>query len=50
MSGFETILVALFVMAVVFAVLGVLWGIIRIFSFIIKKIETSKSILKHTDR
>lgn len=35
----ESILVALFMMAVVFAVLGVLWAIIRIFSLMINAIE-----------
>lgn len=39
----ETILVALFVMAVVFTVLGILWVIIKIFSLIIGRIEQSKS-------
>jgi Na+-transporting methylmalonyl-CoA/oxaloacetate decarboxylase gamma subunit len=36
----QSILVAIFCMAVVFAVLGVLWAIIRIFSMIITMIET----------
>lgn len=35
----QSILVAIFCMAVVFAVLGVLWFIIRIFSMIITMIE-----------
>ncbi len=35
----ESILVALFCMAVVFAVLGILWAIIRCFSLIILSIE-----------
>ncbi len=35
----QSILVAIFCMAVVFAVLGVLWAIIRIFSMIIMIIE-----------
>ena len=35
----QSILVAIFCMAVVFAVLGVLWAIIRIFSMIITIIE-----------
>ena len=39
MSISESILTALFVMAVVFAVLGILWGIIRLFSSIIRSIE-----------
>ncbi len=35
----QSILVAIFCMAVVFAVLGVLWAIIRIFSMLITIIE-----------
>ena len=35
----QSILVAVFCMAVVFSVLGVLWAIIRIFSMIITMIE-----------
>jgi Na+-transporting methylmalonyl-CoA/oxaloacetate decarboxylase gamma subunit len=35
----QSVLVAIFCMAVVFAVLGVLWAIIRIFSMIITMIE-----------
>lgn len=35
----ESILVALFCMAVVFAVLGILWFIIRLFSMAIQAIE-----------
>jgi Na+-transporting methylmalonyl-CoA/oxaloacetate decarboxylase gamma subunit len=35
----ESILVAIFCMAVVFAVLGVLWLIIRLFSLAIQTIE-----------
>jgi Na+-transporting methylmalonyl-CoA/oxaloacetate decarboxylase gamma subunit len=42
MSISETILVALFVMAVVIAVLCMLWVIIKIFSFIIREIEKNK--------
>lgn len=43
MSVSESILTALFVMAVVFAVLGILWGIIRLFSSIIRKVEASST-------
>lgn len=39
MSFSESVLIALFCMAVVFVVLGILWGLIRIFSFIIGIIE-----------
>lgn len=39
MSTPESILIALFVMAVVFTVLGVLWSIIKVFTILIKKIE-----------
>jgi len=39
MSISENILIALFCMAVVFAVLGILWAIIRCFSAIIMAIE-----------
>ncbi len=35
----ESILVAIFTMSVVFAVLVLLWAIIRVFSFFINKIE-----------
>ncbi len=35
----KSILVAIFCMAVVFVVLGVLWAIVRIFSLLIKSIE-----------
>ncbi len=35
----ESILIAIFCMAVVFAVLGILWALIRIFSRIIQKLE-----------
>jgi hypothetical protein len=35
----ESILIAIFCMAVVFAVLGILWALIRIFSWIIQKLE-----------
>ncbi len=38
----QSILVALFCMAVVFAVLGMLWAIIRIFSLIINLIENNQ--------
>ncbi len=43
MSITETILVALFVMAVVFTVLGSLWFLIKIFSFIINNLEKKKT-------
>lgn len=43
MSISESILIALFVMAVVFAVLGILWAIIRLFSLIIRKVEMKSS-------
>lgn len=46
----ETVLVALFVMAVVFTVLGILWVIIKIFSFIIRGIEENKSCFKNESR
>lgn len=36
MSVFDSILVALFVMAVVFSVLGILWAVLKVFSFIFK--------------
>lgn len=39
MSMSENILIAIFCMAVVFAVLGILWAIIRCFSAIIMAIE-----------
>ncbi|QHQ60526.1 hypothetical protein Ana3638_06880 [Anaerocolumna sedimenticola] len=39
MALYESILIALFCMSVVFAVLGMLWAIIRIFSLIIVSIE-----------
>ncbi|WFR59242.1 OadG family protein [Anaerocolumna sp. AGMB13025] len=39
MSISESILIGLFCMAVVFAVLGILWAIIRVFSSIIMSIE-----------
>ena len=39
MSIPESILIALFVMAVVFTVLGALWSIIRVFTVIIQRIE-----------
>ncbi|MDF2942570.1 MAG: hypothetical protein K0S01_1428 [Herbinix sp.] len=42
MSISESILTALFCMIVVFAVLGVLWAIIRLFSSIILIIEKTK--------
>lgn len=44
----KSILIALFVMAVVFIVLGVLWAIIRLLSFIIIILEkrTSANNLK----
>jgi Na+-transporting methylmalonyl-CoA/oxaloacetate decarboxylase gamma subunit len=42
MSLSESILIALFCMAVVFAVLGVLWAIIRVFSTIIMSIEKKR--------
>ena len=37
----QSILVALFCMAVVFSVLGMLWAIIRIFSVIINMIDNN---------
>lgn len=39
MSLIESILIALFCMAVVFAVLGVLWTLIRLFSWLIRVLE-----------
>ncbi len=39
MSIPESILIALFVMAVVFAVLGILWSIIKVFTIIIHRME-----------
>jgi Na+-transporting methylmalonyl-CoA/oxaloacetate decarboxylase gamma subunit len=39
MSLSESILIALFCISVVFAVLGLLWAIIRVFSSFIKAIE-----------
>ncbi len=39
MSLYDSILTALFCMAVVFAVLAILWAIIRLFSSIIRVIE-----------
>ncbi|MDF2908856.1 MAG: hypothetical protein K0R34_4177 [Herbinix sp.] len=37
----QSILVALFCMAVVFSVLGMLWAIIRIFSIVINMIDNN---------
>jgi Na+-transporting methylmalonyl-CoA/oxaloacetate decarboxylase gamma subunit len=39
MSLIESILVAVFTMAVVFVVLGMLWAIIRVFSSVIQAVE-----------
>ncbi|MDF2844890.1 MAG: hypothetical protein K0R00_3316 [Herbinix sp.] len=39
MSIPESIMIALFVMAVVFAVLGILWSIIKVFTTIVQRIE-----------
>jgi Na+-transporting methylmalonyl-CoA/oxaloacetate decarboxylase gamma subunit len=39
MSLSDSLLTALFCMAVVFAVLGILWAIIRLFSSLIRAIE-----------
>lgn len=39
MAVSQSVLVALFVMAVVFSVLCILWGIVKVFSLIIKGIE-----------
>lgn len=43
MSIPKSILIALFVMAVVFSVLIILWGIVRVFSLIIQAIESRAS-------
>ncbi len=43
MSLPESILIGLFVMAVVFSVLGILWAIVRLFSLVINKIESKTS-------
>ncbi len=39
----ESILIAIICMAVVFAVLGILWAIVRIFSLLIKSIEQGQN-------
>lgn len=39
MAFSESVLVAIFCMAVVFAVLGILWALIRLFSMIIGMLE-----------
>lgn len=39
----ESILIGLFCMAVVFSVLSILWALIRLFSFIIGKLEQKAS-------
>ncbi len=39
----DSILVALFCMAVVFCILAVLWGLIRVFSFIIRSFESKSN-------
>lgn len=43
MSIPQSILIGLFVMAVVFSVLIILWGIVRLFSIIIKTVESSSA-------
>lgn len=43
MAFSESVLVAIFCMAVVFAVLGILWALIRIFSFAISILEKDKA-------
>lgn len=45
MTFAEIILIALFCMAIVFSVLGILWGIIRVFSSVIKVIENKREKL-----
>ena len=40
----ESILIALFTMAVVFVVLAILWGLIRFFSFVIIKFEGKERV------
>jgi Na+-transporting methylmalonyl-CoA/oxaloacetate decarboxylase gamma subunit len=35
----ESMLIALFCMAVVFAVLAILWALIRLFSLVVRKLE-----------
>jgi Na+-transporting methylmalonyl-CoA/oxaloacetate decarboxylase gamma subunit len=47
MTFIDSVLTALFCMAVVFAVLAMLWGIIRIFSYVIREIE--KRSMKETN-
>lgn len=42
MSFFESVLVALFCMAVVFCVLGSLWAIVRLFSLVVQLLEKRK--------
>lgn len=44
MSLLDSVLTALFCMAVVFAVLGILWILIRLFSFIISVFEKKVEI------
>lgn len=39
----ESILIALFLMAVVFSVLCILWALIRVFSMIIMKLDNNRS-------
>lgn len=43
MTVLQSILTALFCMVMVFAVLIMLWGVIRLFSFAISKIEKTPS-------
>lgn len=48
MSISESILVAIFCLAVVFSILALLWGVIRIFSSVIQYIEhTGKKDSSH---
>lgn len=42
MSVLESVLTALFCMLTVFAVLGILWGLIRLFSIIVQSIENKQ--------
>ncbi|HHV12205.1 MAG TPA: OadG family protein [Clostridiales bacterium] len=50
MSFFDSVLVAIFCMSVVFIVLGLLWAMIRLFSIAIAAIEkrTNKASNLHT--
>lgn len=50
MSFSDSVLVALFTMSVVFAVLAMLWAIIRVFSLIIQTLESRKAKISSGNR